>query len=328
MNWTEWRDDYITRLRDAGTDDPSAELRETISRVTGKRGAFLLFEKSNRVEDLFSPDELARIEDTVTRRCGREPLDYIFGETFFYRDSFSVGPGVLVPRADSELLVGAALRALGVDTNFLFGRLEDTPVLPSTDRCGPVRIFDLCTGCGCIGISIGNVLSNYLVSYQIALTERQSEAAAYAKKNIESAREPDLIRLFQCDIFPGKKEIEEWWRSDSADLIVANPPYISEREIDGLMPEVSKFEPREALSGGHDGLSLYRAILERVGTFLRPGGIIIFEHGYNQKETIAGLLAEHEFADTVCVKDYGDMDRVTAAVYRPTAKRKAKDHGK
>lgn len=327
MKWVEWRDDFITRMLDAGTKDPAAEFREIIARVTGKRGANLLFEKSDRVGDLFSPDELLRIEDAVTRRCAREPLDYIFGETFFYRDSFAVGPGVLVPRPDSELLVSAALRALGVDTNFLFGRLEDIPVLSSTERRGPIRIFDLCTGTGCIGISIANVLSGYLVSYKAALTERYGEAATYAMTNIGSAREPDLIRLFRCDLFPEKAELREWWGNEQADLIVANPPYIAEAEIDGLMPEVSVFEPREALSGGADGLFFYREILRHAGQYLRPGGLIIFEHGYDQKQAIAKLLAGYEFTDSICIKDFGDMDRVTAAVYRPTANRGVKEHG-
>ncbi len=321
MKWAEWRDDFISRLRDAETDDPSAEFREIIARVTGKRGAFLLFEKSDRVEDLLSQDELTRVGDAVARRCAREPLDYIFKETFFYRDSFAVGPGVLVPRQESELLVSAALRALGVDTNFLFGRLEDVPVLSSTDRSGPIRFFDLCAGTGCVGISIANVLSGYLVSYRAALTERFEEAAAYAADNIGSARESDLIRLFMCDIYPAKAELESWWGNEPADLIVANPPYIADAQIDGLMPEVSKFEPREALSGGADGLLFYQRILERVGEHLRPGGLVLFEHGYDQKESLTALLTDHEFTDAVCIKDFGDQDRVIAAVYRPETSR-------
>jgi len=321
VKWVEWRDEFISRLRDAGTDDPSAEFREIIARVTGKRGAFLFFEKSDRVEDLLSQDEISRVRDAVERRCSREPTDYIFSETYFYRDSFAVGPGVLVPRPESELLVSAALRALGVDTNFLFGRLEDVPVLSPINQSGSVRIFDLCTGTGCIGISIANVLSGYLVSYRVALTEQYDEAAAYASKNIGSAREPDRIRLFPCDIFPEKPELEAWWGNEQADLIVANPPYIADGEIDGLMPEVSQYEPREALSGGSDGLSFYRTILGRVGNYLRPGGILVFEHGYDQKESLSALLADHSFADIVCVKDFGDLDRVTAAVYRPSAVR-------
>jgi release factor glutamine methyltransferase len=328
MKWVEWRDDFIGRLRDAGTDDPSAEFREILARVTGKRGAVLLFEKSDNVEAMLSEEERARIEDAVLRRCVREPLDYIFKETFFYRDSFAVGPGVLVPRPDSELLVSAALRALGVDTNFLFGRLLDIPVLSSGERSGPVRIFDLCAGTGCIGISIANVLSGYLVSYKAALTERYGEAATYAMINIGSAREPDLIRLFRCNLFPEKTEIREWWGNEPADLIVANPPYIAEAEIDGLMPEVSVFEPREALSGGADGLFFYSEILRRAGEYLRPGGVILFEHGYDQKDALAGLLAGHDFTDAVCIKDFGDMDRVTAAVYRPIANGGEKEDGR
>ncbi len=319
MKWADWRDERIARLRDAGTDDPAAEFREIIARVTGKRGAFLLFDKSDQVEELLSREEILGVGDAVARRYEREPLDYIFREAFFYRDSFTVGPGVLVPRPESELLVSAALRALGVSTDFLFGRLESVPVLSPTDRSGPIRIFDLCTGTGCIGISIANVLSGYLVSYRAALTERHDDAAAYAEKNITAAREPELIRLFRCDLFPEKSELEAWWGNEPADLVVANPPYIADREIDKLMPEVSKYEPREALSGGVDGLFVYRKILERIGAHLRPGGIVLFEHGHDQRETLSALLSGHGFTGIVCVRDYEDLDRVTAAVYHPTA---------
>lgn len=317
MIWSDWRDQQVDRLREAGLDDPAAELREIIARISEKRRAIILFEKSDRVEDLFEPTELEKIEDAVRRRCVREPLDYILGESFFYRDSFEVGSGVLVPRPESELLVVAALRALGVDTDFLFGRLEEIPVMSPGRSDETIRVFDLCTGSGCIGISISNVLSGYLVSYRTALTEQYEEAAAYAQRNIRKAREPELIRLFRCDLFPGKEELEPWWGKEPADLIVANPPYISEKEIDGLMPEVSEFEPKSALSGGPDGLGCYRAILDRAGNYLRANGLIIFEHGYDQKEAIAKLLFEHDYQGVVCIRDHGGQDRVSVARYCP-----------
>ncbi|MBN1891445.1 MAG: peptide chain release factor N(5)-glutamine methyltransferase [Clostridiales bacterium] len=317
MIWNEWRDKKVSQLKEAGLDDAAAELREIIARISEKRRAIILFEKSDRVEDLFEPEELERIEDTVRRRCEREPMDYILGESFFYRDSFEVGPGVLVPRPESELLVAAALRTLGVDTDFLFGKLEEIPVLDADRNDETVRIFDLCTGTGCIGISISNVLSGYLVSYKTALTERYEEAGEYAQRNIRKAREPNLIRLFRCDLFPEKAELEQWWGKEPADLIVANPPYISEKEIDGLMPEVSTFEPREALSGGPDGLESYRAILDRAGTYLRPNGLIIFEHGYDQKDSLAKLLFEHDYQGVACIRDHGGQDRVSVARYCP-----------
>ncbi|MDD3958684.1 MAG: peptide chain release factor N(5)-glutamine methyltransferase [Clostridiaceae bacterium] len=319
MNWVDWRDGYINRLLEAGIDDPTTEIREIIARVTGKRGALLLFEKGNRVEDLLTNEELSLIEDAVGRRVAREPVDYVFGEAFFYRDSFFVGPGVLVPRRESELLVGAALRVLGVDTNFLFGRFEDVPLLSSAEGSGMIRIFDLCTGSGCIGISISNVLSNYLVSYRTALTEQSPDAAVYANRNIAAAREPQFLRLFQCDLFPEPDELAAWWGEEPADLIVANPPYITDAEIDGLMPEVSRYEPRIALSGGPDGLQVYRLILRRVRGMLRPGGLVVFEHGYDQRESLAKLLFEYGFRDIVCIRDYDDNDRVTAARYCPEA---------
>jgi len=317
VNWSDWRNNQINKLRSAGIEDPATELRIMISRIAEKKRAILLFEKSDRVEDMFSPDELSRIEDTVLRRCNREPLDYILGETFFYRDSFSVGPGVLVPRQDSEILVGAALFALGIDRSFLFRGLGEVPILQAERTGEPVRIMDLCTGSGCIGLSISNVLSGYLVSYRTALTELSEAAEYYARKNIDHAREPELIRLFHCNLFPDTGEIADWWGDASADLIVSNPPYIREDMISDLMPEVSCFEPKEALSGGTDGLHVLRAILNRIGNGLRPGGILLVEHGYDQREAVADLFRAQGFSEISCLSDFGGQDRVTAGRYTP-----------
>lgn len=311
MKWPDWRNEKIELLREAGIEDPLSELREILTGITQTAGPTVLFDKSAEVEDLFPLSVLSKIENAISRRCAREPLGYILGQAYFYRDSFQVGPGVLIPRQDTEILVGAALYSLGVDTSFLCGNFEDLSGLKIPQRDGQIRIMDLCTGSGCIGISIANVLSNYLVSYRLLMTEYSEEAAFFARKNIEAAREPDRIMLSLCDLYPEEEEAGHWFSGNKADLIVANPPYIADNEMKELMPEVGVFEPETALRGGQDGLYFYRRILSDINRYLLTGGILAVEHGYLQKDSVGRLFEEHGFEYVRCLTDFGGCDRVT-----------------
>jgi release factor glutamine methyltransferase len=311
VKWSDWKNEKIELLREAGLEDPSSELREVISRIIDRTRPLVLFDKSDEYEDLFPMSVRTRIEDAILRRCAREPLAYILGEAFFYRDSFRVGPGVLIPRQDTEILVGAVLYSLGVDVSFLCGKFEDLSELKIPQRNDQIRIIDLCTGSGCIGISIANVLSNYLVSYKLMMTEYSEEAAFFARKNIESAREPDRLFLAICDLFPEREQLENCFDEGKADLIVANPPYIADNEMKELIPEVGVFEPITALRGGEDGLHFYRRILSGINRYLLPGGILAVEHGFLQKENVGKLFADHGFECIHCLIDFGGCDRVT-----------------
>lgn len=311
MKWPDWKNEQIELLREAGLEDPTSELREILSGITDRNRSIVLFDKSDEYEDLFPMSVRTRIEDAILRRCAREPLAYVLGEAFFYRDSFQVGPGVLIPRQDTEILVGAALYSLGVDVSFLCGKFEDLSELKIPERNDQIRIIDLCAGSGCVGISIANVLSNYLVSYRLLMTEYSEEAAFFARKNIETARESDRIFLAICDLFPGSDQINNWFDGGKADLIVANPPYISDNEMKELMPEVGVFEPETALRGGEDGLYFYRRILSGISEYLLPGGILAVEHGYLQKGDVGRLFADYGFECVHCLKDFGGCDRVT-----------------
>lgn len=311
MKWSDFLNEKQNLLAEAGIEDPLSELREIFTGVTGRSKPVMFLNQSDEYEKLFQASIRTKIEDTISRRCAREPLAYILGEAFFYRDSFRVGPGVLIPRQDTEILVGAALYALGVDMSFLCGKYEDLSGLAIPERNDQIRIMDLCAGSGCIGISIANVLSNYLVNYRLLMTEYSEEAAFFARQNIEAAREPDRIRLILCDLFPEEEQINNWFDGKKADLIVANPPYIADNEMKELMPEVGVFEPETALSGGQDGLHFYRRILDRASKYLLPGGILAVEHGFSQKESVGKLFSNHGFENVICLTDFGGCDRVT-----------------
>jgi len=316
VKWFDWKTEQVKRLESAGIDYPEDELIYILSVLNEKARSNIYFDKEIEVSEALSEDVLLRFEKILSGRIRREPLAYLLGEVFFYRDRFFVGPGVLVPRPDSEILVGASLYSLGIDDSFLAGRYEDLTSLKVDSKIDHLVVMDLCTGSGCIGISIANILSRYILSYKMVLTEISEEAASYAKRNIKEASEPDQIVLEMCDLFPEEEYFLKTY--GKANFIVSNPPYISDAAFEGAMPEVRIHEPELALKGGRDGLQLYRRILEQVPKYLSNNGILAFEHGFDQRESISELMTNAGFLNVTCLKDFGGNDRVTLGRYQET----------
>lgn len=316
MKWIDWKTEQVKRLESAGIDYPEEELVYILSILNEKSRSNIHFDKEIELSEALSEDVLLRFDNIFSGRLRREPLAYLLGEVFFYRDRFFVGPGVLVPRSDSEILVGASLYALGVDDSFLAGRYEDLSSLKVDSDIDNLVVMDLCTGTGCIGISIANILSRYILSYQMVMTEISEEAAVYARRNIEEASEPDRITLEMCDLFP--EEAYFLNKYGKAAFIVSNPPYISDAAFEDTMPEVRIHEPDLALKGGRDGLQIYRRILDQIPKYLSPNGILAFEHGFDQRESISEMMQLAGFSNVTCLKDFGGNDRVTLGRYRGT----------
>jgi len=314
VKWVEWKAEQVRRLESAGIEYPEDELLYIISILNEKARSTIHFDKEIELSEALSEDVLSRFERVISGRIRREPLAYLLGEVFFYRDRFFVGPGVLVPRPDSEILVGASLYSLGVDDSFLAGRYEDISALKVDANVDHLVLLDLCTGSGCIGISIANILSRYLLSYQMVLTEISEEAAQYARRNIEEASEPDRIALEMCDLFPEQEYFLTTY--GKAAFIVSNPPYITDAAFEDTMPEVRIHEPALALRGGSDGLQIYRRILDMSPKYLSQNGILAFEHGFDQRGAISELMQSAGFSDVVCLKDFGGNDRVTLGRFR------------
>ena len=226
-------------------------------------------------------DELT--EQTYNRLIGyrkkRVPLEYITHYTEFMGLPFYVDPSVLIPRQDTECVVETALDILKED-------LKDTGA----------DALDLCTGSGCIAVSLaklGKVKS-------VTATDKSAEALQVASKN--AAINHLDIRFLQGDM---------WDPIDARfDLIISNPPYIRDDVMPTLMEEVRDYEPVMALNGGEDGLFFYRCITEKIGVFLRKGGSLIFEIGYDQGEDVALLMREAGLTDIEVKKDYAGCDRV------------------
>lgn len=225
--------------------------------------------------------------EVIARRAARMPLQYITGEQEFMGLSFRVNAHTLIPRQDTEVLVEEAMRYLS----------------------DGMRILDLCTGSGCILLSLLRY-SNRCTGVGIDISPG---ALAVAKEN--AARLGLAAAFLEGDLFA---PLEEYFSGAAEedrlfDIIISNPPYIETAVIGTLMPEVRAYEPLQALDGREDGLFFYRAILKQAGDYMRKGGWIFFEIGCNQGNAVRALLEESGFADAAIVQDYAGLDRIAMA---------------
>jgi len=221
----------------------------------------------------------------VHRRIAGEPLQYILGEWEFYGLRFAVGPGVLIPRPETELLAEVAL-----------AQCTDAHRAMHGAQC---TIVDLCAGSGCVGLSIAHHCPNakvYLVEVSdAALPYLRQNAKAYPNAEVIAA---DVLNCELCIV--------------NCALLLANPPYVKSAELSELPPEVRR-EPRMALDGGADGLMFFRALAEKWLPKLAPGGLLACECGEGQAGEIAALFAPCE---TSIAKDFNGIDRVVTAKRR------------
>ena len=197
--------------------------------------------------------------------------------------TFLVSPSTLIPRADTETLVERAIEFVG-DT-----KVRDTKI----------KILDIGTGTGCIGISIAHFCENA----DVTLLDISADALGIAQKNAE--RNGVNVKVLQCDIL---SEIPE----GEYDIIVSNPPYIETEVIPTLQTEVKDFEPLSALDGGSDGLIFYRRIAEIGKRLLKDNGLLMFEIGYNQAGAVMEIMADYK--DVRCEKDLCGNDRVVYGI--------------
>lgn len=225
------------------------------------------------------------IMEIVARRNAGEPLQYILGETEFMGLPFKVTEDTLIPRQDTETLV-------------------ETVIEKIKDKDKEVRVLDIGTGTGCIGISIAKLCPNAkvtLLDYSDAILDVAKENAELNGVNV------DIIR---CDIL---EEVPE----GKYDFIVSNPPYIETDTIFSLDNIVKSYEPPEALDGGFDGLLFYQRIVEDlVETLLEENGYIAFEIGYNQGEAVEEILEEGDFSGVKVIQDPCENDRVVIGKYK------------
>lgn len=226
----------------------------------------------------------------VDRRRRREPLQQILGTAGFYGLDFLVTKDVLCPRADTETLVDA--------------------VLGNVDNEG-ASLLDVCTGSGCIAIA----LTKFGTFRDTTAVDISDAALAIARRNAERLLITEAVdfTLLRSDMFSALAERTEDGKLKKYDVIVSNPPYIPSAVVDELEPEVRDYEPRIALDGTVDGLRFYRILAEESVHYLKPGGRIYLEIGYDQGESVPALLAAAGFQDITVIRDFGGNDRVVAA---------------
>ena len=259
------------------------EVLNKVNIADARNDAWLLLTKVTNMDRTYyymhmdeelSEEHNSEYESLISKRAEHVPLQYITGEQEFMGLNFKVTPSVLIPRQDTEILVIEALKVI---------------------RAG-MRVMDMCTGSGCILISIlKNCLSAKGVGYDIS-----KQAINIAKEN---AKLNGVAAEFErSDLF----EMVE----GTFDVIVSNPPYIPTEVITTLMPEVRDFEPMNALDGMEDGLYFYRKIVSECRQYLNSNGKILFEIGHDQGEAVSALLIEEGFGHVRVVKDLAGLDRV------------------
>ena len=237
-----------------------------------------------------TPAQVAEYEALVARRAAREPLQHITGRAPFHHLELSVGPGVFVPRPETELLVEEALKVLSARAESATGQL---------------RIVDLCAGSGAIAAAVKSELPNA----QVFAVELSEEAIPYARKNLE----PLGVHLVQGDALTALTEL-----AGRFDAVLSNPPYIPPANVPAD-PEAALHDPDMALyGGGEDGMQMPTAIAARAYELLAPGGFFMMEHDDTQEEAVAELLARVGFERCYPVRDLNGRPRHSTG-YKPAA---------
>lgn len=255
----------------------------------------------------FGDDEKV-FDEAVKKRAAGVPVAYIVGRQPFYREEYKVTPSVLIPRADTELLVETALRFLGA----LDLPAGDVNIVPESDkRLTSPRILDLCTGTGCVGISVLNGLLAKSYRAQAVLSDISEAALKIARENSDSqATDRSAVQVIKLDVLADELPAD----LGVFDVITANPPYINSDDMKALEKEVKDHEPHLALAGGDDGLIFYPAIAKLSYKCLSDGGMLAVEHGYDQAEQVAQTLMAQGFNNVKSLKDFGNNDRVTFGI--------------
>lgn len=256
-----------------------------------KNDAWVLFSeafKMSRTQYFMKMNEEVEVsavqyEDWLDKRVKREPLQYILQSAPFMGYDFFVNPNVLIPRYDTEVLVECVLQEI---------KALDNP-----------KILDMCTGSGCIAISLALLKE----AAKVMAVDISEDALAVSKINCERLNCTN-VTLIQSDLFD---RIE-----DVFDVIVSNPPYIPTDVIEGLSPEVKEFEPMLALDGMKDGLEFYRRLAIESKKYLKKGGYLFMEIGCEQAESVMHLLEVNGYTQLCVIKDLANLDRVVKARWR------------
>ncbi len=281
MKISELKNNTQTRLENAGIPDAESDTRIILREFANVSLSDLYSDPDMELDTSVDTDKL---EEVISLRVKRIPLQHIIGKTCFMGFDFEVSPDALIPRPDTEILAEEALR----------------------DYHDGSKILDLCTGTGCIITSLIALMND---CYGVG-TDISDKALALANRNADTILAGKRNRLVfkQGDLYSALDAGERF------DVIVSNPPYIRTADIDVLMPEVKDHDPLLALDGGDDGLIFYRRIIEGAKEHLVKGGDLLLEIGCDQAEDVMKIMEENRFIEINCIKDYAGCDRVIRGI--------------
>jgi len=235
-------------------------------------------------------DERSLLQDFANRRANREPYQYIAGHQEFYGLEFEVTPDVLIPRPETEILVERAIRSL-------------------TERPGSSTFLEVGVGSGCIAVSILASVSNSIA----AAVDISDKALAVAGRNASKRGVSERLRLFVSDVYTNVEQ-------RNFDLIVSNPPYVPNADLETLQPEVRNFEPYASLSDGGNGLSIVEKLVRGATNFLKPGGELLIEIGFDQSPRVENMFDARLWETVEFLPDLQGIPRIAHAVFLANTK--------
>ena len=309
MTYRECYEKGFLTLQRAGMEEAALDARLLLETVCGTNRNDLLVHGEQAV----TPEAEQKYFGWIEKRAEHIPLQQLTGEQDFMGLTFTVNENVLIPRQDTEILVEEVLK-----------ELHDG-----------MRVLDMCTGSGCILIS----LLHYSNGCEGLGVDLSAEALKVAQRNAERILREDFSENQDCVVTTFETESDDaetaintvendtagrarFLQSDlfenvegKFEIIVSNPPYIASDEIEKLMPEVRDHEPRMALDGTADGLEFYRRIIAEAGQHLVSSGMLFFEIGYDQGQAVSELMREHGYREVQVVQDYAGLDRVVYGTY-------------
>lgn len=255
-------------LSKRGIKNSRREAEELLSALLKRPRLELYFDYDAPIEE----QEIAQYRDWIRRKGEKEPLAYIIGHVEFLDCTLSVSPGVLIPRQETEILATRVLKEVSSDQK---------------------NLWDLCSGSGCLGLS----LKKKRPDLNVVLSDFSEKALDYARKNaLANQLDVELLHGDLLQPFKGRK----------AEVVICNPPYVTEEEYSTLEDEVRLYEPKEALIGG---LSFYKRFAEELPTYLLNGAKIFFEIGSSQAKEVEGIFSEKHWKRKCCEKDWSGHDR-------------------
>ncbi len=304
MNVKEYLRLATDNLKNSNIETPVLEAGVILCHVL-KCDRTYLYSHDDRV---LKQEELEVLDSLIEKRAKNVPLQYLIGKTEFMSLPFVVSPAVLIPRQDTEILVEKCIELIDQRSRSAQGQelntnsLESPDVTVKADRTFQykMKVLDMCTGSGCIAISI----AHYCPESTCVACDISQDALRIASINSELNGVQNRLELRLGDLF-GALESE----SEQFDLIVSNPPYIETDVMSQLQAEVKDYEPQLALEGGLDGLDFYRRIIDTAPHYLNNGGYLAFEIGYNQGQRVSDLM-KNSFEHIEVYKDICGNDRV------------------